>query len=216
MDISKEPPVVEVVDGIFKDGVGGSVAPKVTMEPGGEWLHWLVRGVVGSSIQFDDLCFFFPFSPAVKSCHPSIVKLLDKAGKSFSSVIERDGEVWKVLSILFVSRQTLAEHIVIVIHPLLKCHKIGLKPLNLLPMDIVLDLDGGGESGDNGPELVRGWIMCGSEDVLHRGGREGEPPGVSGGESNSCTFFGDLAHSKGIVHAEAKMSWEAGSVWFRG
>ena len=216
VDVSKESPVIEVIDGILKDGIGGSVTPKAMMEPGGEWLHWLVRGVVGSGIQFDDSCFFFPLSPTVKSCHPSIIKLLDKAGKLFSPVIKRDGEVWKALSILFVSGRTLAECIIVIVHPLLKCRKIGLEPLDLLPMDIVLDLDGGGESSDNGPELVRGQIRCGSKDVLHRGGREGEPPGVSGGESNSCTFFSDLAHLKGIVRAKAKVSWEVGSVQFRG
>ena len=83
-------------------------------------------------------------------------------------------------------------------------------------MDIVSDPDGGGESGDNGPELVQGWIRCGSKDVLHRGGREGESPGVSGGESNSSTFLSDCAHLKGIVLAGAKMSWEAVSGLFRG
>ena len=216
MDVSKESPVVEVVDGVLEDGVCGLVAPKATTEPGGEQLHGFVRGVVGGGVQFNDLCLFFSFSPAVKPCHPSIVELLDEAGESFGPIIERDGEVWKAFLIFFISGWTFAEVIIIVVHPLLKCHKISLKPLDLLPMDIILDPDGGGKSGNNGPELVQGWIRCGSEDVLHRGGREGEPPGVSGGKSNSRTFFGDFAHSKGIVHTEAKMSWEAVSVLFRG
>ena len=108
VDIGKESPVVEVIDGILEDGVGGLVTPKATMEPGREWLHQLVRGVVGSGIQFDDLCFFFPFSPTVKSCHPSIIELLDKAGELFGPIVKRDGEVWKVLSILFISDWTLA------------------------------------------------------------------------------------------------------------
>ena len=59
-------------------------------------------------------------------------------------------------------------------------------------------------------------ISCGSEDVLHRGGREGESPGVSGGKSNVHNVFGDFANPKGIVLAEAKMSWEAVSGLFRG
>ena len=216
VDISKESPVVEVVDGILKDGIYGLVTPKVTTEPGGERLHGFVRGIVRSGIQFDNSCLFLPLGLTVEPGHPSIIKLLDKAGKSFSSIVKGDGEVRKVLSILLISGWAFAEVIVVIIHPLLKCHKIGLKPLNLLPMDIVLDLDGGSKSGDNGPELVQGQIRCGSKDILHRGGREGEPPGVSGGESNSRTFFSDFAHSKGIIRAEAKMSWEAVSVLFRG
>ena len=46
VDIGEESPVIEVIDSILKNGVGGSVAPEATMEPGGEWLQWLVRGVV--------------------------------------------------------------------------------------------------------------------------------------------------------------------------
>ena len=216
VDISKEPPVIEVIDGILEDGICCLIAPEVTTEPGREQLHWLVRGVVRGSIQFDDPCLLLSLSSAVEPCHPSIIKLLDEAGRLFCSIVERDGEIWKALSILLVSGQTLAEAIIIIVHPLLKCRKIGLKPLDFLPMDIVSDLDSGGKSSNNGPELVWGWIRCGSEDVLHRGGREGEPPGVSGGESNSCTFFGDFAHLKGIIHAKAKMSWEVVSGLFRG
>ena len=216
VDIGKESPVIEVVDGILEDGICGLVAPKAMTEPGREQLHGFVRGVVGSGVQFNDLCLFFPFGLAVKPCHPSIIELLDEAGKPLSPIIEGDGKVRKVLLILLVSGRTFAEVIVVVVHPLLKCRKIGLEPLNLLPMDIISDLDGGGESGDNGPELVWGRIRCGSKDVLHRGGREGEPPGVSGGESNSHTFFSDFTHSKGIVCAKAKMSWESFSGLFRG
>ena len=216
VDIGEESPVVEVIDGILKDGVCGLVSPKVMMEPGRERLHGLVRGVVGSGVQFDDSCLFFPFGLAVKPCHPSIIELLDEAGKPLGPIVEGDGEVQKVFLILLISGWTFAKAIVVVIHPLLKCHKIGLESLDLLPMDIILDLDGGSKSGDNGPELVWGQIRCGSEDILHRGGREGEPPGVSGGKSNSCTFFGDFTHLKGIVCAEAKMSWEMFSVQFRG
>ena len=216
VDISKESPVTKVIDSVLEDGICGLVAPKATMEPGGERLHGFVRGVVGSGIQFDDLCLFFPLGLAVEPCHPSIVKLLDKAGKPLGPVVKGDGKVRKVFLILLISRWTFAEVIVVIIHPLLKCHKIGLEPLDLLPMDIISDPDGGSKSSDNGPELVWGWIRCGSEDILHRGGREGEPPGVSGGESNSCTFFSDFAHLKGIIRTEAKMSWEAVSVLFRG
>ena len=216
VDISEESPVVEVIDGILKDGICGPVTPKVMAEPGREQLHWFVRGVVRGGIQFNDACVLLSLSLAMESCHPSIIELLDEAGEPLSSVIKGDGEVWEASSVLLIPRWALAEVIVVVVHPLLKCHKIGLKPLNLLPMDIISDLDGGGKSSDNGPELVWGWIRCGSEDVLHRGGREGEPPGVSGGESNSHTFFSDLAHLKGIVCAKAKMSWEAVSGWFRG
>ena len=50
VDIGKESPVVKVVDSILKDGICCSVAPKVTMEPGGEWLHWFVSGIIGRGI----------------------------------------------------------------------------------------------------------------------------------------------------------------------
>ena len=216
VDVSKESPVVKVVDGILKDGICCSVTPKATMEPGREWLHWLVRGIVGGGIQFNDLCLLLSLGLTVESCHPSIVELFDETGESLCSVIKGDGEVWESLSVFFVLGWTFAKSIIFIIHPLLKCCKIGLEPLDLLPMDIILDVDGSSESGNNGPELVWGWIRCGSKDILHRGGREGEPPGVSGGESNSHTFFGDFAHLKGIIHAEAKVSWKVVSGWFRG
>ena len=216
VDIGEKPPVIEVIDGILKDGICHPIAPEVMMEPGGEWLHWLVRGVVGGGIQFNDPCLLLSLSSTVEPCHPSIVELLDEAGESLCPIIKRDGEIWKALLILLVSGWTLAEAIIVIIHPLLKCHKVSLEPLDFLPMDIISDPDSGSESSDNGPELVWGQIRCGSEDILHRGGREGEPPGVSGGESNSHTFFSDFAHPKGIIRAEAKMSWEVVSGLFRG
>ena len=216
VDVGEEPPVVEVIDSILEDSVCCPITPEAMTEPGREQLHWLVRGVVRGSIQFDDSCLLLSLSSTVEPCHPSIVELLDEAGKSLCPIIKRNGGIWEVFLVLLISRWTLAEAIVIIIHPLLKCCKIGLEPLDFLPMDIVSDLDSGGESSNNGPELVWGWIRCGSKDVLHRGGRKGEPPGVSGGESNSHTFFGDFAHLKGIICTEAKMSWEAVSVLFRG
>ena len=50
VDIHKESPVVEVIDGILKNGIGGSITPEAAMEPGREQLHWFVRGVVRRSI----------------------------------------------------------------------------------------------------------------------------------------------------------------------
>ena len=50
VDISEESPVIEVIDSILKNGVGGLVAPEAMAEPGREQLHWLVRGVIGRSI----------------------------------------------------------------------------------------------------------------------------------------------------------------------
>ena len=148
--------------------------------------------------------------------NPSIVELLNEAGEPLHPIIEGDCEIGEALPVLLIPWWAFAEAIVFIVHPLLKYRNVSLKPLDLLPMDIISDPDGGGESGDNGPELVWGQIRCGSEDVLHRGGRERESPGVSGGESNSCTLFGDCAHSKGIILAEAKMSWETVSGLFRG
>ena len=216
VDIGEESPVVEVVDGVLKDGIGCPVAPKVSTEPGREGLHRLVRGVVRGCVQLNDSRLLLSLSSAMKSCHPSIVKLLDEAGELLGPVIKGNSEVWKALSILLISGRTFAEAIIFIVHPLLKCCKISLKVLDLLPMDIVSDPDCSGKSGDNGPELVQGQVRCGSKDVLHRGGREGETPGVSGGESNSCTFFSDFAHLKGIILAKAKVPGKAVDVWFRG
>ena len=50
VDFGEEPPVVEVIDGILEDGVGCLVAPKASMEPCREGLHWLVRGVIGRCV----------------------------------------------------------------------------------------------------------------------------------------------------------------------
>ena len=83
-------------------------------------------------------------------------------------------------------------------------------------MDIVSNPDGGSKSCDNGLELVWGQVRCGSEDILHRGGREGEFLGVGGGKSNMHNVFGDLANLKGIMLTKAKMSWEMVSGLFRG
>ena len=152
----------------------------------------------------------------MEPCDSPIVELLDEAGELLHTVIEGDGEVGKALPVLLIPRWTFCKSIIFVIHPLLKYCNTGFKSFNLLPMDIVSDLDSGCKSCDNGLELVQGWVRCGSEDVLHRGGREGKPPGVSGGESNVCNVFGDFADSKGIVLTEAKMSQEAGSGLFRG
>ena len=147
---------------------------------------------------------------------PSIVELLNEAGEPLHSVIKRDCEIGEVLPVFLIPWWALTEAIIFIIHPLLKYHNVSLESFDLLPMDIVSDPDGGSKPSNNGPELVQGWIRCGNEDILHRGGREGESPGVSGGKSNSCTLLGDRAHLKGIILAEAKMSWEAVSGLFRG
>ena len=83
-------------------------------------------------------------------------------------------------------------------------------------MDIVSNPDGVSESINNGLELVWGWIRGGCEDVLHRGGREGKAPGVSGGESNSHNIFSDFANSKGVMAPKAKVAGEVAPVLFRG
>ena len=46
MDLCKEGPVIKVIDSVLEDGIDGSVTPELTTEPVGEWLHWLVSGVV--------------------------------------------------------------------------------------------------------------------------------------------------------------------------
>ena len=152
----------------------------------------------------------------MKSCNPSIIKLLDEAGELLGAIIEGDGKVGEALPVLLISRGTLCKSIVFFIHPLLKYHNACFEALDLLLMDIISNSDGSSKAVDNGPELVQGQVRCGSEDVLHRGGREGEAPGVSGGKSNVHNFFGDIADLKGIMVAKAKMSGETVSSLFRG
>ena len=50
VDVSEESPVVEVIDGILKNGIGGSIAPEVMAEPGGEGFQGLVRGIIRRGI----------------------------------------------------------------------------------------------------------------------------------------------------------------------
>ena len=148
--------------------------------------------------------------------NPSIVELFDEIGKLLHSIIEGDHEVWETLLVLLIPWWALRKTITVVVHPLLKYCNVSLESFNSLPMDIISNPDSGSKSSDNGPELVWGWIRCGSKDVLHRGGGEGESPGVSGGESNSSNFFSDFTNPKGIVLAEAKTSREMVSGLFRG
>ena len=93
VDVGEEPPVVEVIDGILKDGVCCPIAPEAMTEPGGEQLHWLVRGIIRGSVQFDDSHLFLSLSPTVEPCHPSIVKLFDETDILLCSIVKRDGEV---------------------------------------------------------------------------------------------------------------------------
>ena len=182
------------------------VTPESAMEPGGEGLHQPVSSVVWGSIQVDDLSLFLALCSTVEPSDSSIVKLFDETGKLLCSVIQGDGEVGELLLVLFISRWTLCKAIVFIVHPLFKYFQLHFEALDLLPMDIVSDSDGVSKSSNDRAELVRGWIGGGCEDVLHRGGREGETPRVSGGESNPCNVFSDLANPKGIMFPKAKVA----------
>ena len=50
VDVGEESPVVEVIDSILENGIGGTVAPEATMEPGGEGFQWFVRGIIGRGV----------------------------------------------------------------------------------------------------------------------------------------------------------------------
>ena len=50
MDVGKESPVIEVIDGILEDSIHCTITPEATTEPGREQLHWFVRGVIRRSI----------------------------------------------------------------------------------------------------------------------------------------------------------------------
>ena len=50
VDIGEESPVIEVIDGILENGIGGLVTPEVTAEPGGEGFQGFVRCVIGRGV----------------------------------------------------------------------------------------------------------------------------------------------------------------------
>ena len=50
VDIGEESPVIEVVDSVLENGIGGAVTPEATAEPGGEGFQQFVRGVIGRGI----------------------------------------------------------------------------------------------------------------------------------------------------------------------
>ena len=43
VDVGEESPVVEVIDGVLENGVGGAVAPETAVKPGREGLEGFVR-----------------------------------------------------------------------------------------------------------------------------------------------------------------------------
>ena len=67
MDLCKEGPVIKVIDGIFKDGIAGSVSLKAMIEPAGERLQWLFCGVDRGCIELDDAGISFPSSLSMES-----------------------------------------------------------------------------------------------------------------------------------------------------
>ena len=50
VDIGKESPIIEVINSILKDGIGGAVAPEAMMEPGGKGFQGFVRCVIGRGV----------------------------------------------------------------------------------------------------------------------------------------------------------------------
>ena len=50
VDVGEESPVIEVIDGILENGIGGPVTPEATAEPGGEGFQGFVRCVIGRGI----------------------------------------------------------------------------------------------------------------------------------------------------------------------
>ena len=50
VDIGEESPVIEVIDSILENSIGGTVAPEAAAKPGGKGLEGFVRGVIGRGI----------------------------------------------------------------------------------------------------------------------------------------------------------------------
>ena len=50
VDIGEESPVIEVIDGILENGIGGLVTPKAAVEPSREGFKGFVRCIVGRCV----------------------------------------------------------------------------------------------------------------------------------------------------------------------
>ena len=50
VDVGEESPVIEVIDGVLEDGVGGAVSPEVVAKPGGKGFEGFVRCVIGRGV----------------------------------------------------------------------------------------------------------------------------------------------------------------------
>ena len=149
---------------------------------------------------------------------PSIIELLDEAGESLSSIIEGDGEVGETSVVLLVPWWAFGEavSIVVAIDLLLEHGNVSLKSLHLLSVDIIPNPDSVSESIDDGPELVRGWVRSGGEDVLYGGGGKREPPGIDGGDGNLRPLLGEVSALEGIIHPKTEVSREVFRGLFRG
>ena len=50
VDVGEESPVIEVIDSVLEDRVGGAVSPEAATKPGGKGLEGFVRQVIGRGI----------------------------------------------------------------------------------------------------------------------------------------------------------------------
>ena len=122
------------------------------------------------------------------------------------------------MSIVFlIPRWALGKAVpVVVVDLLLERCDLGLESFHLLSVDIISNPDGVSEPVNDAPELIWGWGRSGSENVLDRGRREGESPGVDGGDHDPHPLLCEVLHLEGIVCPEAKVSWKVFSGLFRG
>ena len=149
---------------------------------------------------------------------PSIIELLDEAGEPFSSIVERDGEVGEVSMVLLIPWWAFGEAVlvIVVVGLLLEHGDLSLESLHLLSVDVIPNSDSVSESIDDGPELVRGQVRSGGEDVLYGGGGKREPPGIDGGNGNLRPLLSEVSALEGVVCPETEVSREAFCGLFRG
>ena len=153
----------------------------------------------------------------MQSCNSPVIELFDETGELLCSIVKGDGEVWEASIVFFIPWWALGEPIPIIIIDLLLEHRdLSLESLHLLSVDIISDPDGVSEPINNASELVWGWVRGGGEDILDRGRREGESPGIDGGDCNLRPLLCEVLHLEGIVCPKAKVSWKAFSGLFRG
>ena len=81
LDLGKDPPIVKGNDGLVKWMEVGVITPEAGVEPVGEWFQGLViKGWCSEEV--NDMSIMLTSCHGTKSCHSSIVQLLDEDSRT--------------------------------------------------------------------------------------------------------------------------------------